>query len=250
MKKRLLKSLAITCLLSAATMQGQIAILIGWDDAPDTGSNVPVANYAQNHQYVAGITGLINDGRQAVTFQGSTDGTYGPLAGPPNPTATSGRFVIYGAGNNAVDDRITISITNNTGSAYELDALVFDFSRQFTNGAQDFVVNYISSLSNNSLGDLGFFTIYSQTGLAVTGANDDLPDYSASISTALADNVLGDGETAVFRIIGSNAPGFSAAVIDNIAFTGQMVTVPEASTFALLTGFAALGLVLYRRRGK
>jgi|GEM_PF-2940435 len=226
----------------ATTAQASPVALIGWDDAPVTGSNTTVSDYAQNHVFVTGFSGLINDGREAVEFQGSTDGTYGALL-TPAATAETGRFEIRGIGSNVKDKQLTITISNGTAIDYDLDALVFDFSRQFGGSPQQFDVTYISFASDSSLGsdDLTLLTV---SGITEGGANADLPDYSADISQ-LTDNSLGSGESAVFRIIASNASAFSAGIVDNIAFTGGVI--PEPSTL-ILFGLSALSLLFFRRK--
>jgi hypothetical protein len=224
--------------------QGQEA-LIAWDDAPETGSNTEVVDYAANHILVTGFTGVVNDGRQAVAFQGSTDGTFGSLTIPGITVAESGRFELRDGSNNA-DARLRLTITNGTDSDYDLDALVFDFARQNTNSPTAFSVDYLQFASGKSLGENNV-QLLSELGLVVTDAGEDFPDYSANIAI-LDDNTLAAGESAVFSITASDSSGFAQALVDNIAFTGAATTIPEPSGYALLAGMLAITSVMLRRR--
>ena len=73
-------------------------------------------------------------------------------------------------------------------------------------------------------------------------------DVTASISSSLTDSVLANGETASFRIQSADNNTFINFGIDNLVITGA--AVPEPSTYAILAGFAAFGLVMVRRRRK
>ena len=235
MKRGIVLLLTLTAVFLSGVGPVSADTLIGWDYVPEPGNNnASVPNYAPDYIYVPGFSGALNDGRGYETFNGSTDGTYGSLAGPPNPTNTPGRILIRGNGANEVDCRLTISIINNTGSAYDLDELAFDFSRQFAGSPQGFDVYYIASLSGNSLGESDA-TLLSVSGLAQTGANTDFPDYNADIS-ALADHTLENTAVAVFRIIGRDATGTGAGLIDNIAFTGTEFAGTLPATFITSPG--------------
>jgi hypothetical protein len=232
--------------LLVTSAQAAAVTLIGWDDAtPTATNNTPAVNDAQDHVFVTGISGVINDGRRATALQGSTDGTFGALT-EQTATATTGRYEIRGAGTNAVDDRIAVTITNGTGLDLELDTLVFDFARVFAGSPQTFDVVYKAFASNDTLGTSDV-TLLTVTSLATNGTNNDMDDYSANIAS-LADFTLADTESATFHIIGSAATGTGAAAIDNIAFTGSVIAVPEPSTYALIAGALALTSVMLRRR--
>lgn len=233
--------------VALATSASAQSLLIGWDDATATGNNTPASNDAQDHVFLTGVSGVINDGREAVTYQGSTDGTFGSF-GTNEATATNGRYEIRGSGTNAVDQRIAVTITNGTGAGLALDALVFDFSRHFEGSPTAFDVEYRQGLSGQSLGSSNV-TLFSASSLAITGVNADLPDYSASISgnvgVGLLDtNILGDGLSATFWMIGSGASGSGNGIIDNIAFSA----IPEPSSYALIAGSLALISIMVRRR--
>jgi hypothetical protein len=73
-------------------------------------------------------------------------------------------------------------------------------------------------------------------------------DVAISLIGGLTDSTLAPGQKAAFRIELPDIDNNNTFAIDNVAITGTLAPVPEPATYAILAGFATLGLVLYRRR--
>jgi hypothetical protein len=146
-----------------------------------------------------------------------------------------GQQVIFQFSENGAAN-IELELNNNTGSnEFSLDmegfgdtlspATIYTLNPAGGNGALT-----ITAVWDFDAGSMGY---------TVSGAATD----SQSLA-GLADASL--TEISGFRIRGGT-PGFTGFLtMDSI--TIETVAVPEPSTFALLAGFAGLGMVLYRRR--
>lgn len=198
-------------------------ILAMWDSWNDT-----VTPYAPDASAI-GFTASVstNDNRIHASF-GSTDGTYGTLSGAA--TGLSGLLVRQTGGNLTV----TVSLTNNTGEAYYINGLNFDFGPRVT-GPNSFTLTY----TGGGLGPAGT-QIGSETGLAtIVGPSQgtsegDYYDYDYSLGSILTDHILDHGETAIFQIVlTGHSSAQASSIIDNIAILGEPVVkvVPSISSF-------------------
>ena len=120
----------------------------------------------------------------------------------------------------------------------------FDFGAR-TNGPDGFTATYTS-------GDLGVdgATIDTQTDLAqANSALGNLYQFDYTLSSDLTDTTLAAGESAIFTIAFSTTTGSGSSLsnIDNVAFQGTAVVVPEPSSTALF-GLGGLALILRRRK--
>jgi hypothetical protein len=213
--------------LVALTASSQAAILAAWDDfAIRSGSNITADDL------LADFSATLVSGRFNGGF-GSTDGTYGDTLSGAN-TALNGLLP------RSADPTHTFSITNNTGSAYNIESINFDFIQRY-NSAESISLTYNS-------GGLGPAStpLVSQTYTTTPGTTEEiLYQYDLDLSSILSDIALGDGETANFTFSIDSALATNSAVFDNLAIQGSVV--PEPSTLALV-GLMGGALLLRRRR--
>ncbi|MCF7864264.1 MAG: hypothetical protein K9L89_05700, partial [Kiritimatiellales bacterium] len=180
-------------------------VAIGWDGALD-----PVL-------VQAGIDGKIVPNALGIRAAASSnDGYFGPDDGFAGATtALNGSYEARAFEYGAPKSRIEFSITNHTGAAINLDAVLFDYSRWFINSPTNISISY---LSGNL--DIGANTILASfTSSTVLGWYTDYSDYAVSL-TNLADSTLANGEYATFRLQASGAIGSTTGGgFDNIAIT-------------------------------
>ena len=160
-----------------------------------------------------GIDGWITPSAQGIRNDGnSTDGTFGDRF---DGAATSPKSVydVRGVEHSANKSRISVAITNNTGMAVDLDALVFDYAQWLSGSPTNISVSYRSGdlvVTNNT--PLATFIVSGNLAKVA-----DYDDFAVSL-TNLTDYTLAQGEQAVFRLEASNATGkFSSGGIDNVA---------------------------------
>ena len=210
--------------LVALTSSSQAATLVTWTDTSETAAVV-----------TTGFTGSHSGRSGSNAGFGSSDGTFGSgLSGAPTTAGTS--FVKTGT-------TITMTLSNNTGSDYNISALHWDLGAR-DNSVTGFTVTYLSG----GLGPVST-VIDSQSSIASQGGGSlfDAYDYDYTLSDDLTDITLGDTESAIFTFAFTHTAGTGAnsAIFDNIAFEGAVV--PEPSS-AVLLGLAGLALLLRRRR--
>ncbi len=210
------------------------SVLIGYYGS--TGTNVDYA--------AAGIGGaLFNDNfRQVNANAGSTDGTYG---------STNGASLLLTAyevriGNDPVSNiqnRVGFRIDNNTGLPLQLDSISFDYARWNPNSPTNLTLIY-------SYGDLGTSTVVNTASVIseLGGNSGDYDDFDWSLA-GLSDQVLGNGESATFRLEATGAAGaFASGAFDNIAIMGKVPTPPPSmligwsGSFGTNTDYNAAGI--------
>jgi len=182
-----------------------------------------------------GFTGSHSGRSGSAGGFGSDDGTFGAgLSGAPTTAGTS--FVKTGT-------TITMTLSNNTGSDYNISALRWDLGVR-DNSVTGFTVTYLSG----GLGPVST-VIDTQSSIASLGSTSlfDAYDYDYTLSSSLSDTTLGNAESAVFTFAFTHTAGTGAnsAIFDNIAFEGTVV--PEPSSIALI-GLGGLALFFRRRR--
>ncbi len=180
-------------------------VAIGWD-----GGTVPAT-------VLPGISGTVVPSLQGIRAAASSnDGHFGPDLGFGGAaTAVNGAYEVRGAEHSAPKSRVDVAITNNTGSAIGLDALLFDYCRWYTNSPTNIVVIYLSG----NLGVGANTTLATFTSSHIGGWNSDYADFSVSLAN-LDDSTLANGEHAVFRLQASGAIGATTGSgFDNMAIT-------------------------------
>jgi len=174
---------------------------IAWD-----GETTPVFT-------INGINGKITPGEKGIrTTASSTDGTFGAFYGGATVIA-NGAYELRGEEYNPDMSRISVAITNNTGASIQLESLLFDYCRWFSNSPTNVFISYLS-------GDLAVpdnTPLASFTCTNILGWLSDYDDCTVTL-TNLADHVLANGEHAVFRLEAAGAIGqYTGGGIDNIA---------------------------------
>lgn len=244
------------CILSVAGV-AQADLIVGWNSFA-TGSRV--ANETPE-DFATGISGSLGTnvnpggasqggglrGDASANFTGNT--TYGSSELIVNFGADSGVLINTFSNNNRFID---FSFTNNSGVDLTLTGIHFDAGMAFNNGGTDIrqvrvshfspVSDLDDAFSNRSLGSTG----------DIAAGNFNFLDYDIDLTTTgQTDLVLGDSETAAFRIfiddnsdVGVNEYGFR---IDNIGVSGSFAAVPEPSS-GLMIGTIGLGILFRRKR--
>ncbi len=208
------------------------AILASWDDWGVIANSTYVANNT-----LAGFSASVRQGANITTRVhndfGSTDGTFGTVAG----ASTTGNPALL-VRNQTNEHILTLTLTNNTGQAYFIDSVHFDFAPRRDNDSNTGFNGFKLTYETGGLGSTPV-EIDSQSDLAylITGsanAKSDYSDFDYILSNALNDTLLDDGESATFQLVfsgGTNSVNTSS-VIDNIAFVGS--AIPEPASMALL----------------
>ncbi len=150
---------------------------------------------------------------RALSPYGSNDGTFGTVAGAGSAD-TLGVLLRFNG-----PKVLTLTLTNNTGSAYSIESLHFDYKRR-ASSPDEIVITYVSG----GLGPAGT-VIDTVSGLPydgtyVSGAVD-YPDFDFNLAPALTDTQLANGESAVFTLTFNGGSGNSSGVLDNVAFLGS-----------------------------
>ncbi len=188
--------------------------LATWDAWADTSTPYAADSKASGFTATADSQGI----NRVLSPYTSSDGTFGTVAGA-GTTDTNGVLLRFNGPN-----ILTLTLSNNTGSAYSIESLHFDYKMR--QGAPDgIVIEYVSG----GLGPAGN-TISTVTGLTWDGSYAsgavDFPDFDFTLGSALSDTELADGESAVFTLTFTGGGGNSSGVLDNVAFLGS----PAGST--------------------
>jgi hypothetical protein len=237
MKKWIVSALMISAVVGSASAE----ILISWD----------AEGVADRTNTTLGVSGRVVSAMASA--QGSNDGWFGPdstaLGGFSGASTDAGTFKINGTNNT-----VTLTINNiaGDGKVLSLSTLVFDYGPKWsTLGSTKLTLSYVSGSLGDSAdgsGNLADDTVLStidyisQTGNGLS----DYSDFSVDLTALLADFKLADGETAKFRLEGSDPLITGDTYVDNIAFTGTTV-IPEPATLGLVASVSG-GILFIRRR--
>ncbi len=160
---------------------------------------------------IYGVNGVITpSGRGIDGNASSNDGTFGDAYS--GAVSGNGAYKVTGAEHNGNRSRISVAITNGTGAAVQLESLLFDYSRWYSDSPTNISVSYLSgdlAATNNTL--LATFTSSD-----ILGKTADYDDFNVAV-TNLPDFTLGHAEHAVFRLEASGAIGSSTSgAFDNV----------------------------------
>ncbi|MDB4568248.1 PEP-CTERM sorting domain-containing protein [Akkermansiaceae bacterium] len=226
--------------LTLSSMSASGAVLVAGWDAFSSGLTPTTPREA------AGITAtMVNTGWSNGSSEdrgSSSDTTWGSFDG--NGTAASAAIVgtvNLTAHNGETGNTMTITITNNSADdlvldAFHMDALAFrsNASRTWTLDSGGSNIHTSAAQSITSLGT------------APNAAQDQHDEYDISLAS-LATLTAGGGSVDLVMTISGGTPGSSGhhLWVDNIAVSGDFVTIPEPSS-ALLA--LVSGAFLLRRR--
>jgi hypothetical protein len=258
--KRFILIAAFAAFVMPQSAQADIVIagLDTWDSA--TAPTVPVVETGFTATATASAT---NNGAPTSWTPGegnsrgsSVDTTWGTFAGPAAASAvTTGASESFTLINARSTGEVTLTVTNNTGDDYDLNAFHFDavaFRFRAADGYElnvlagsDITVGNVADLPNDTITALG-------SGAALTAsANDGHDDIDIDL-TVLSDNTLAPGETAIFQLEFTDGEGTNNGghhlFLDNVAVSGDIAAaIPEPSSLALLGLAGMCGLVRRRK---
>jgi hypothetical protein len=231
-------------------------------------------NVISEFSSVGGGRGTIGWNKYTSGGTAGFDTTYGNVAFPDSPSLTKSGIQLGVATNNV--RYIDISIVNDDLTQdLVLDGIHLDYAMVVMKSGASFSdfeiqLRHVVGPDGANKSDLAHTSgvpVWRESPDALNGADganwSDIDiDLSADLGLSdlgndqdqLDDRVLAPGERANFRIAIA-AAGTTGTVdgdfdsmfaLDNIAISGQVV--PEPSTYAILAGLAALGVVVVRRR--
>lgn len=246
---------ALVASLAAGAMSASGAIIVAgidnWDST--TAPTVPVT--------AAGITATTtasaSTGNWAITDSGgdpgrgsSDDTTWGSFDGngAPASAVTNVGVANFTVTNGRPSAEVTLTITN--GGTIDLDLANFhmDVLAFRPNAPRAYELSVLS-------GDITNGVVFTSVDDAITHLGGGLSGHAQhdeiDLSLAgLADNTLAAGESAVIQIAFSSGTGSGGGhhlFLDNVAVSGDFVTIPEPSS-TLLLGLGALALGFRRRK--
>jgi hypothetical protein len=165
---------------------------------------------------ISGIDGRIDLNAAVIRADaGSTDGHFGPDAGYGGAsTVVNGAYQLLGVEHNATKSRISVAVTNHTGSTIYLESLLFDYGQWWTTSPSNITVSYLSG--DLDAGEGTILDVFAATA-ALDGLQGDYDDCTVAL-TNLSDFSLAPDEHAVFRLEASDAiDQWTSGGVDNIA---------------------------------
>lgn len=240
----------ITFLLAATSFQtANGEVLAGWHTwstydtttrMSDSSPDYITTNISANAGVTVNSSFLtVGGGHQVVTNQDSTVAWAGTWPGENIATDSSVQLRPSNNSHRSIDFQIT-----NTGTD-ELELTSFKF--HYRKGESTTPLS--TEISITHLGGQSDLGVGAGAVVGTVTATSNFTWSVASIDlTALSDSTLAANENAAFQI---SLPALSQFVnwqIDNVAFEGAFSVVPEPGTYALVTGFAVLTMIMLRHR--
>lgn len=234
-----ISALGLFLSLAPAIAQADIysGLLIGWDSAAGTNFSVR-ADGVSGHLYTTFAQGPTTDAN-------STDGTFGSEFSGAATDVNWAIRIRADDGEETRNNRIGIQISNNSSYDLILSKIHFDAARHWLASPDTITVLYASGnlgISNDTVIQtiMGLPQLGGQGGLIQSGYGN----YDVSF-TNLADYTLSPGQSALFRIEGSDAPDtWADTIVDNIGISGTIIPEPMAGT---MMAFGALAVLALRR---
>lgn len=172
------------------------------------------------HTGALGIADVQADGINATlsttlgvgeTGNDSNDQSWGSKSDTPLPGTDNGAFKMK------VGNVMTLQLSNTATNALKINSLHLDYWKKFSGSPADFIVSY----TGGDLTDAAPVELYRAANSASTYANHDI-----DLTAVLKDTQLAPGESLTLEIEFSNASGFSAGYVDNIALIGTRYDAP------------------------
>lgn len=204
-------------------------VVAGWDSW--TSNTNPIARVTGSG-ITASASASLSSGSWTISDDSgsgrgsSGDRTWGSFDGNSSPPSaiTSGAGSSITAPNAVTSAELTLTISNNGASDWELDAFHMDVIAFRPNAPRDFQVEVVSGDITNGL----VFTSESEAidylGGNLSGDHDDHDEFDLDL-VRLADSTLEAGGTVVFRITFTNGTGSGAGhhlFLDNVAISGTL----------------------------
>jgi len=255
---------ALAASIAAGSMSASGAIIVAgidnWDNT--TAPTVPVTAAG----VTATATASASSGNWAITDSGgdpgrgsSVDTTWGTFDGNgvPASAVTNVGVANFTVTNGRPSAEVTLTITN--GGTVDLDLATFhmDVVAFRPNAPRTYTLEVLS-------GDITNGVVFASAGTPMNdNSTNDITHLGGGLGTGhdvhddldidlsfLADNTLAAGESTTIQIAFSNGTGSGGGhhlFLDNLAVSGDFVTIPEPSSILLL-GFGALALGFRRRK--
>ena len=251
MKKPIATCASIAGLMAIGTATSSAVVIAGWDTF-DSASAPTATHLATTVTATTGATSSGSLGTGEGTSRGSSaDGTWGTSSETPTPSTTAGtgtnqNWTVF---NGATSAEITFTITNPGTTVYDLSAFHMDTAAFRPNAPRTYALNVLAG-SDITVGNVFTSTtdVITSLGGTIPSGNNFHDDINISLA-GLADHTLDAGEVAIIQIAFSDGSGTGSGHhlwVDNIAFTGSIVPVPEPS--AALLGLLGTGFFFLRRR--
>ena len=250
MKQPIATCASIAGLMAIGTATSSAVVIAGWDTFDS--ASAPTATHLATSvtaTTVATSSGSLGTG-EGTSRGSSADGTWGTSSETPTPSTTAGtgtnqNWTVF---NGATSAEITFTITNTGTTVYDLNAFHMDALAFRPSAPRTYALNVLtgSAITVGNVFTSATDAITSQGGTPPNFNSHDDIDISL---TGLADRTLDPGEVAIIQIAfsdGSGSGGGHHLWVDNIAFTGSIVPVPEPS--AALLGLLGTGFFFLRRR--
>jgi autotransporter-associated beta strand protein len=210
-------------LFSASTAQAEvIAGIDSWSSASAPAVSVTATGISAT---AATTGGWVNNENTDSGRGASNDTTWGTSSGPPPATAAIAPNGNLSLTNGKTDGDLTLTITNNSGSDYDLSAFHFDAVRFRPNAAKDYTLEVLEG-SDITVG-IVVESAGPITNLAgALSGNDQHDDIDIDL-TGLADHTLEDGGVAIIRLAFSGGTGAGSGhhlFLDNVAVTAEVVS--------------------------
>ena len=240
----------------AGSLSASGAILVAGIDTWSSTTAPAVTNTAAG--ITATATASTSSGAWSITDNGtdpgrgsSEDGTWGTFDGSGTAASTVTNLGVenFTVTNGRPSAEVTLTIVNGGTDDLNLAAFHLDVVAFRPNAPRTYALNVLAG-SDITVGNVftSPTTAITHLGGGLTG-HDQHDDIDLDLS-ALADSTLSPGETAILQIAFSDGTGSGGGhhlFLDNVAVSGDFVTVPEPSS-AILLSLSGLALLGRRRR--
>ena len=235
------------CVLLFVPTAHASGLLVSWDDWEGVVSPSQIdADFAE----VGLSASILYASNRVNASYGSNDGSFGNLLGA-SPAAGGLLVRALNSGKSPGGPDLAVRLKNESSFAYRIDSLHFDFSarsrpkKNAEHGFTGFDIVY----SSGDLEDAGtLIGTAADLVLHDGGKTYDYPDFDIILSEQLRDTILEVGQSAVFLIsFNGESEADVSSGIDNVAFKGSKVDIPEPSSCVMLASLWGFACAARRR---